>query len=368
MSSSVTVALSFMSDLFARNWTGIAPVTRWTAAIQSWSSWSVSLRVMSQTARTPCAPWKYASLRSSRNPFSPMMSQIVMSIAISPLPFGSWTTTSFFDTFAPSVEIYRSSNWSWTNRRIRHVFPTAPSPTRQILTFIFWRSIPHLSPILSDAGRSDYKGVPSRLSPWITRVLREGRARVGPGGDRARDREERLVHASSRPRRRQVVRGLVHRAEPRELLLGHDDALREVALVPEEDDWHAPDLLADHRDPAVQVVERILPGDVAHGEDGLRALEVRVAEEGAEALLAHDVPDHHVEGRGRALPHDVRRLLRDLRAHGRDVAVVEGVRHEPLDQGGLPDGDVADEADLRLDVLRRRLDGGHHRHPRDRLL
>src|SRR6266511_2941433 len=116
------------------------PVTRFTAAIQSFSSWSVSFRVMSHTARTPWAPWKYASLSSSRNPFSPMMSQIVMSIAISPSPLGLATTTSIFDTFAPRVEMYRSSNWSWMNRRIRHVFPTAPSPTRHTLTFIFCRS------------------------------------------------------------------------------------------------------------------------------------------------------------------------------------------------------------------------------------
>src|SRR5204863_4770546 len=68
-----------------------------------------------------------------------MMSQIVMSM--SDPPFGPSNLISFFETFAPSVEMYRSSNWSWMNRRMRQVLPTAPSPTRQIFTFIFWRSI-----------------------------------------------------------------------------------------------------------------------------------------------------------------------------------------------------------------------------------
>jgi len=41
-------------------------------------------------------------------------------------------------------------------------------------------------------------------------------------------------------------------------------------------------------------------------------------------------------------------FLRDLRAEGLDVLVVEVVEHEPSDQGGLPDGGFADEADFHL--------------------
>src|SRR3989442_175844 len=60
--------------------------------------------------RTPWAPWKYASFSNSRKPFSPIMSQIVMSTSMP--PFGLSTLISFFETFAPRVEMYRSSNWS----------------------------------------------------------------------------------------------------------------------------------------------------------------------------------------------------------------------------------------------------------------
>src|SRR3989442_9075840 len=36
--------------------------------------------------------------------------------------------------------MYRSSNWSWTNRRIREVLPTAASPTRQTFVLMRWAS------------------------------------------------------------------------------------------------------------------------------------------------------------------------------------------------------------------------------------
>src|SRR5256885_10711508 len=50
------------------------------------------------------------------------------------------------------------------NLRIRHVLPTAPSPTRQTLTFIFWRSIGIPRGGSSLAHVSGYKGVAHRLS------------------------------------------------------------------------------------------------------------------------------------------------------------------------------------------------------------
>src|SRR5439155_238237 len=50
------------------------------------------------------------------------------------------STFSPFETFAPSVVMYRSSNSSWTNRRIREVLPTAASPIRQTFVLMRWAS------------------------------------------------------------------------------------------------------------------------------------------------------------------------------------------------------------------------------------
>src|SRR3989441_2515929 len=121
-----------------------------------------------------------------------MMSQIVMSTSIP--PFGLSTLISFFETFAPRVEMYWSSNWSWMNLRIRHVLPTAPSPTRQILTFIFWRSIGIPRGGSSLAHVSGYKGVAHRLSIEIMAGPPGPKAGIGQslppgpmGSPRARD-------------------------------------------------------------------------------------------------------------------------------------------------------------------------------------
>src|SRR2546425_6390765 len=65
------------------------------------------------------------------------------------------------------------------NLRIRHVLPTAPSPTRQTLTFIFWRSIgiPRCGSSLAHV--SGYKGVAHRLSIEIMAVSSGGKTRLG---------------------------------------------------------------------------------------------------------------------------------------------------------------------------------------------
>src|SRR3989442_1387112 len=65
------------------------------------------------------------------------------------------------------------------NLRIRHVLPTAPSPTRQTLTFIFWRSIgiPRCGSSLAHV--SGYKGVAHRLSIEIMAVSSGGKSRLG---------------------------------------------------------------------------------------------------------------------------------------------------------------------------------------------
>src|SRR2546426_4181956 len=343
----------FRSALFARNSIGTFPVTFITAATQSSRSSSVSFRVTSHTARTPWAPWKYASLSNSRKPFSPMISQIVMSTSMP--PFAPSTLISFFETFAPSVEMYRSSNWSWMNLRIRHVLPTAPSPTRQTLTFIFWRSIRIPRAGASLAHVSGYKGVAHRLSieimaalgglqPPMPLLVSAVPDRIGGGGNR-------LAHAGPGLRRREDLRRAVDRPHPAELFLAHDEPLGQVHLVPEEHHRDVADLLADHLDPVVEVVKGVLAREVADRDHALGALEVRVPEQGPEPFLAHDVPYHHVERRGGAHPHHVERLLRDLRADRGDVPVVELVLHEPLDEGGLADRDIPDETDLGLEML-----------------
>src|SRR2546426_2843725 len=65
------------------------------------------------------------------------------------------------------------------NLRIRQVLPTAPSPTRQILTFIFWRSIgiPRCGSSLAHV--SGYKGVAHRLSIEIMAVSPGAKTRLG---------------------------------------------------------------------------------------------------------------------------------------------------------------------------------------------
>src|SRR2546426_745947 len=142
-----------------------------------------------------------------------------------------------------------------------------------------------------------------------------------------------------------------------------DFHLLAVHHVPEEHHRDVADLLADHLDPVVEVVKGVLAREVADRDHALGALEVRVPEQGPEPFLAHDVPYHHVERRGGALPHDVERLLRDLRADRGDVAVVELVLHEPLDEGGLADRDIPDEADLGLEMLLAGHRGRRHHAP-----
>src|SRR3989475_12666005 len=72
------------------------------------------------------------------------------------------------------------------NLRIRHVLPTAPSPTRQILTFIFWRSIGIPRGGSSLAHVSGYKGVAHRLSIEIMAVPPRAAIDGGPPPGRKR--------------------------------------------------------------------------------------------------------------------------------------------------------------------------------------
>src|SRR5256712_13869837 len=111
---------------------------------------------MSNTARTPLAPWKYASLESCKKVRLPMMSKIIMS---------TWTgrpcmepkATVFFETTAPRVRIYDSSNAPDTNRWMRLVLPTPSSPPRQILNLKVFESGP-LVGLRSMVGRDTQPG------------------------------------------------------------------------------------------------------------------------------------------------------------------------------------------------------------------
>src|SRR5436853_4375726 len=111
----------------------------------------------------------------------------------------------------------------------------------------------------------------------------------------------------------------------------------QVDLVPQEFDRDLAGHAVDALDPVVQVVERLAARHVAHRENAASAVEVGLLEQLPESLLAHDVPDRHVDlqlaravgtGRGEF-------LLRDLRAKGLNVLVIEVVEHESPDEGGL---------------------------------
>src|SRR2546428_6686997 len=123
----------------------------------------------------------YASFSSSRKPFWPMMSQIVMSILSSPEPSGDREVSSFFETFVPSVWMYLSSKFSKTNRRMRDVLPTAASPTRQTFTFIRLTSLEN-----RPTTRHSLRGPLKRYGSVITDDTgesREPRVRLdGPNG------------------------------------------------------------------------------------------------------------------------------------------------------------------------------------------
>src|SRR5213078_206311 len=82
---------------------------------------------------TPWAPFIAVSC-TPLYPFCPRTSQICIAISTSA---AGWPRLKLrFETFVPIVVMYSSEYWSTTNRRIRDVFPTPPSPRRTILAFI----------------------------------------------------------------------------------------------------------------------------------------------------------------------------------------------------------------------------------------
>src|SRR6266571_9039910 len=145
---------------------------------------------MSQTAITPWEPSKYASRRSARNPFSPMMSHTIISrLAFAPFHI---TSTVFFVTFVPTVAMYRSSNASCTYRLMRDVFPTATSPTKHTFTLTcFWPT--KAGTAISDAQPgADLCTERTRVSPLISIIGR----RYAPGESRSHLRSFRETPAA----------------------------------------------------------------------------------------------------------------------------------------------------------------------------
>src|SRR2546427_13262110 len=123
------------SDLLA--WTTAVPVGPATDAAASYHcgrSYSVSGWFTSHTSRTPAAFMKNASLRSSRNWWFPMMSQIAApTVTDDPGLAGSSTANSFELILVPSVEMYLSSNVSVTNRRGGDGLSAAGVPANVVL-------------------------------------------------------------------------------------------------------------------------------------------------------------------------------------------------------------------------------------------
>src|SRR6266581_1565217 len=369
---------------------------------------------MSQTAITPWEPSKYASRRSARNPFSPMMSHTIISrLAFAPFHI---TSTVFFVTFVPTVAMYRSSNASCTYRLMRDVFPTATSPTKHTFTLTcFWPT--NAGTAISDVQPgADLCTVRTRVSLLISIIGRrhargESRSYVRSFGKRLRvfmvildvwDWKQELfgqgrlvvtlialgkfsffgdnlprvalfrntfgegleggLDVDARLRGREMEGTVVRAGRLDHLVLRDLCLVLQVDLVPQEFDRDLPGDAVDAFDPVVEIVERLPAGHVAHRQDPAGAVEVRLLEEFPEALLTHDVPDRHVDLQlARALGHRGRQfLLRDLRAERLDVLVVEVVQDEPTDERRLPDGRLADEAHLHFHPL-----DFHERPPRN---
>src|SRR5436309_10324418 len=344
-------AFAARSALFTAIRIGTFPTTSSTPSIQSSRLSSVRRRVRSATARMPFAPYKYASFNSSRNPFSPMMSQIIMSMSIRRSYSGRRMRASFFVTCVPIVVRYSSSNMLIVCRRLNEVFPTALSPTRQTFDFsCFCFVIPTSS--LGTTAR--FRRCLLNDSRAVLRVDSRRDRETLPLEDQGPEATEEDLHVLARLRRGVEVWRLERPYGLLDLLVAvqDHDFVFQVDLVDRVDDRNLADDVEDALDPVVELFERRVSREVAHCDDPFRAVEERLLEEIPEALLPHDVPDGHVHVDPRAVPGLERHLaLRDLRAEGRDVAAVELVLDEPPDQGRPANGGLADETDPRLDAL-----------------
>src|SRR3989454_2439272 len=280
-----------------------------------------------------------------------MMSQMVMSRSTTRSCPSIGSRSSFFVTRVPIVVRYCSSNMSMTYRRIKEVFPTAFSPTRQTFdlsrfVFVIYRLA------LGTAARLRRR----LLNDWRVVLLADSRRdrNAFPLKDHRPEPSEERLHVLPRLRRGVEIRCL---ERPRRLLdlsipVQDHDLVFQVDLVDRVDDRDLADDVEHALHPVVQLLEGGVPREIADRDHSFCAVEERLLEEVAEPLLPHDVPDRHVHVDLRAVRGPELHLpLRDFRAQGRDVAVVELVLDEPSDQGRLADRGLADEADFRLDSL-----------------
>src|SRR6266700_1131670 len=169
--------------------------------------------------------------------------------------------------------------------------------------------------------------------------------------DHLRELCERALDVVARLRRREHPRSAVGFGGSLYVGLLHRHLFSEVRFVREVLDRNVARDLHDGRDPVVEVVERLLPRDVAHREDALGPVEVRFLQQFAEPFLAHDVPDRHVDVGAPVRAVDLDLLLRDFRAQRGDVSIVELVLDESANQARLTDRAFPDEADLDLHSL-----------------
>src|SRR6266571_1171225 len=232
------------------------------------------------------------------------------------------------------------------------VFPTAFSPTRQIFDLsVRCVVIRCPRPGTSTQSRDVYLTLLARFSRVNSRDDRDAVLVEDHRPETLEDGLDLLPGLRRRIKERSVegAHGLLDLLVPIE----DHDLVFQVDLVDRVDDRDLADDVEDTLDPVVQLLERRVPRQVAHREHALRSVEERLLQEIPEAFLAHDVPDGHVHLELRALVREGERHLplRDLRAEGRDVPVVELVLDESPDQGGLSDRCFAHETNLRLDPL-----------------
>ena len=135
------------------------------------------------------------------------------------------------------------------------------------------------------------------------------------------------------------------------LVLGDRPAILEVFLVHDQVHRDVARNLERGGDPFVQGVQAILPSEIAHTHQSLRAMVVRLPDEVLESPLTHDVEDRHVHLDLGVCAVGDREL--DLTHPGPDrveIGVLVLVEDEPPDQGGLADAPLSHQGELCLHV------------------
>src|SRR6266487_3457484 len=174
------------------------------------------------------------------------------------------------------------------------------------------------------------------------------------------DREgvERVLDGLTGPRGRERERGAERLRDPPDLFVRDGPSVGQVRLVHEDIHRHVPRNLKGGRDPFVERVQAVLPGDVADGHERLRAVKIGLPHEILEPPLAHDVEDRQVQ-----LDLDVR-AVRDGKldlTHPRpdrvQVRLLILAEDEAADEGCLPDAALPQQSHLSLHAT----DGGHRR-------